>query len=48
MKEKRNLEGKKILCTEKMANWKTVKETEEEEKLEKKNGRKDRRRNSKS
>lgn len=38
-KENRNLEGENILCTEKMSNWKTVKETEEEEKPETKKGK---------
>lgn len=40
-KEKRNLEGKKILGTEKMESWKIVHETEEEEKLEMKKGKKE-------
>lgn len=40
-KEKRNLEGKKILGTEKMESWEIVQETEEEEKLETKKGKKE-------
>lgn len=38
----------KILCPEKTSSWKTPTETEEEEKLETKKGKKDRRSNSKS
>lgn len=40
-KEKRNLEGKTILGTEKMESWEIVQETEEEEKLETKKGKKE-------